>query len=86
MLNSCGNFTNSFCGFTSRRVVLRGRTRLELRILTAQDGAATELLLLAKVMTNACPPSRSLLSGHAQFTKKPKAHRNTASFLTVVIL
>ena len=56
MLNSCGNFTNSFCDFTSHRVVLRGRTRLELRILTAQDGAATELLLLAKVMTNAVLP------------------------------
>ena len=26
-----GNLTNSFCGFTSRGVVLRGRTRLELR-------------------------------------------------------
>ena len=51
-----GNLTNSFCGFTSRGVVLRGRTRLELRILTAQDGAATELLLLAKVMTNAVLP------------------------------
>ena len=27
-----------------------------MRILTAQDGAATELLLLAKVMTNAVLP------------------------------
>ena len=68
------------------RGMLRERKLLELRILTAQDGAATELLLLAKVMTNDFPLSRSLLAGHAQVTEKPKSRRNAAQFLTVFIL
>ena len=60
-----GDLQNHFAALQVAGFSLRERKLLELRILTVQDGTATELLLLAKVMTNACPPSCSLLSGHA---------------------
>ena len=68
------------------RGMLRERKLLELRILTVQDGTATQLLSFTKVMTSDFPLSRSLLSGHARVTEKPKSRRNTARFLTVFIL
>ena len=47
-----GNFTKSFCGFTSRKAVFAREEALKLRILTVQDGTATQLLSFTKVMTS----------------------------------
>ena len=75
-----GNFTKSFCGFTSRKAVFAREEALKLRILTVQDGTATQLLSFTKVMTNDFPLSRSLLSGHAKVTKIANLRRNAARF------
>ena len=65
---------------------LRERKLLELRILTAQDGAATELLLLAKVMTNDVLPRAPSFPDTHELLKNLNLAGMTAKFLTVFIL
>ena len=43
---------NYFAALQVARLSLRGRKLLELRILTVQDGTATQLLSFTKVMTS----------------------------------
>ena len=72
------NFKKYFAALQVARVFLRERKLLELRILTVQDGTATQLLSFTKVMTSDFPLSRSLLSGHAKVTKIANLRRNAA--------
>ena len=62
-------FIKSFCGFTSRNGVFARGARLNCEVLTAQDGAATQLLSFTKVMTNDFHPSQLLCPGHAKVTE-----------------
>ena len=50
---------NYFAALQVARLSLRERKLLELRILTVQDGTATQLLSFTKVMTNDLTPRGS---------------------------
>ena len=66
-----GDLQNHFAALQVAGFYLREKKLLNCEVLTVQDGTATQLLSFTKVMTSAFPPSRSLLSGHAQVTEKP---------------
>ena len=81
-----GNFTKSFCGFTSRKGNVAREEALRIANTDRTRRCGNGVAFACKSHDQRCPPSCFLLSGHAQVTEKPKSRRNTARFLTVFIL